>query len=562
MTTTDNSRADALTEYAGNVNRLIGGLWIERAVDGRGELERLLRDVREATSTYLSASPVEQPRTYTTQPGESVMGIALRQCGNEMEWRHILACNPEFARMLPHEYFPVGTVLTLPSPPAAASSVEQHEAAPADARACTCGMTMGHTRTCAAFDESMMRAETCAVCHATPGQWQCPKSTNDLYNPPPEAACRASQPAPSAPLEGTGNGADEQAAWFSAVMNAAASLEDAANWLTDPDSKRITEGAAAFARKRANELWNARAPRTEVAGAVPIAMETRDTKDARYFRWLCAHPDWHFIESLCQQFVAESQVEFYTKLSAEIEKRIKHGANKGKKRLPNGSLVFPDAVAAAPQPPSTDAAAAPADERAAFDMWFTDAWNAYLDKETTSEIKSKVWALKAWRHLFPRAAASQPAADDSMTLNDAARQYRGGVHIGSGLPFSTCPCGLCKKVRGIGQPAAAAGQEVVAWQVRRADGRIDGVSVQWENCTKDLYDATLFTGRYAGYENGPRCEVRALYTAPPAQVATRQAMTNEQRENVKTALNYLDDCGGFEPEVKLLRALLDGDKHE
>lgn len=54
------------------------------------------------------------PRTYTTQPGESVMGIALRQCGNEMEWRHILACNPEFARMLPHEYFPVGTVLTLP----------------------------------------------------------------------------------------------------------------------------------------------------------------------------------------------------------------------------------------------------------------------------------------------------------------------------------------------------------------------------------------------------------------------------------------------------------------
>ncbi|ACR14996.1 hypothetical protein BcepIL02_gp03 [Burkholderia phage BcepIL02] len=66
--------------------------------------------------------------TYTTKPGESVMGIALRQCGHEMEWRHILACNPEFARMLPHEYFPVGTVLTLPPPPAAASPA--HEAAP------------------------------------------------------------------------------------------------------------------------------------------------------------------------------------------------------------------------------------------------------------------------------------------------------------------------------------------------------------------------------------------------------------------------------------------------
>lgn len=53
-------------------------------------------------------------RTHTTQPGESVMGIALRQCGNEAEWRHILACNPKFADLLPSDYFPVGTVLTLP----------------------------------------------------------------------------------------------------------------------------------------------------------------------------------------------------------------------------------------------------------------------------------------------------------------------------------------------------------------------------------------------------------------------------------------------------------------
>jgi hypothetical protein len=63
---------------------------------------------------------------------------------------------------------------------------------------------------------------------------------------------------------------------------------------------------------------------------------------------------------------------------------------------------------------------------------------------------------------------------------------------------------------------AAAGKEAVAWQVRRADGRIDGVPIQWENCTQELYDATLATGRYAGYENGPQCEVRALYTAPTA----------------------------------------------
>ncbi|MCA7962538.1 hypothetical protein LGM54_06170 [Burkholderia cenocepacia] len=61
--------------------------------------------------------------------------------------------------------------------PAIATPVEQHEAAP---------------------------AETCPVCHAKPGQWQCPKSTNDLYNPRPEAACRM-QPEPPA--------ADERAAF-------------------------------------------------------------------------------------------------------------------------------------------------------------------------------------------------------------------------------------------------------------------------------------------------------------------------------------------------------------
>ena len=56
-------------------------------------------------------------------------------------------------------------------------------------------------------------------------------------------------------------------------------------------------------------------------------------------------------------------------------------------------------------------------------------------------------------------------------------------------------------------------EDAVAWQVRRADGRIDGVPIQWEHCTKELYDATLATGRYAGYENGPRCEVRELFAA-------------------------------------------------
>jgi len=73
----------------------------------------------------------ESIRTHTTQPGESVMGIALRQCGNENEWRHILACNPRFADLLPSDYFPVGTVLTLP-PVATATQPVQESSSRAD----------------------------------------------------------------------------------------------------------------------------------------------------------------------------------------------------------------------------------------------------------------------------------------------------------------------------------------------------------------------------------------------------------------------------------------------
>lgn len=47
-----------------------------------------------------------------------------------------------------------------------------------------------------------------------------------------------------------------------------------------------------------------------------------DKADAARYRYLCLHPDWHFIEQLCQQFAADSAVEFYARLSAEIDKRM------------------------------------------------------------------------------------------------------------------------------------------------------------------------------------------------------------------------------------------------
>lgn len=92
-------RTELQTEVVDHLNR-------DNPEDGTYSVVALFRDAAPQASA--------EPTTYTTRPGESVMGIALRELGNEEAWRHILACNPQFADLLPHEYFPVGTVLTLP----------------------------------------------------------------------------------------------------------------------------------------------------------------------------------------------------------------------------------------------------------------------------------------------------------------------------------------------------------------------------------------------------------------------------------------------------------------
>jgi hypothetical protein len=53
--------------------------------------------------------------TYTTTAGESIMGIALRQLANERRWQEIKVLNADqFPDILPHDYYPVGTVLNMP----------------------------------------------------------------------------------------------------------------------------------------------------------------------------------------------------------------------------------------------------------------------------------------------------------------------------------------------------------------------------------------------------------------------------------------------------------------
>ncbi|OLU15362.1 hypothetical protein BVH01_16210 [Pseudomonas sp. PA1(2017)] len=54
-------------------------------------------------------------RTYTTNPGESVMGIAMRELKDEKRWPEIRDLNAEaHPGMGPHDYYPVGTVLAMP----------------------------------------------------------------------------------------------------------------------------------------------------------------------------------------------------------------------------------------------------------------------------------------------------------------------------------------------------------------------------------------------------------------------------------------------------------------
>lgn len=63
----------------------------------------------------LNDAPVDSAR-YETLPGESLMGIALRQLKDESRWTEIRDLNADrFPDMGPHDYYPLGTALLLPT---------------------------------------------------------------------------------------------------------------------------------------------------------------------------------------------------------------------------------------------------------------------------------------------------------------------------------------------------------------------------------------------------------------------------------------------------------------
>ncbi|ARK86099.1 hypothetical protein [Burkholderia pseudomallei] len=101
---------------------------------------------------------------------------------------------------------------------------------------------------------------------------------------------------------------------------------------------------------------------------------------------------------------------------------------------------------------------------------------------------------------------------------------------------------------------AAAPTDVQAVEVV-ATGQV--IHQVWVEATSSWVDVT--PAYYA--ERQPSNRRRVYYAPPPpAPASAPVGLTSEQRENVDTALTYLHGCGGFEPEVELLRELLKGDK--
>lgn len=77
----------------------------------------MLTSIRNALAAHRQAQQQGAGHpTYKTKPGDSVMGIALRQLKDESRWVEIRDLNAQaFPDIGPHDYYPVGTLLKLPA---------------------------------------------------------------------------------------------------------------------------------------------------------------------------------------------------------------------------------------------------------------------------------------------------------------------------------------------------------------------------------------------------------------------------------------------------------------
>ncbi|WP_175958441.1 hypothetical protein [Burkholderia sp. BCC0405] len=186
-------------------------------------------------------------------------------------------------------------------------------------------------------------------------------------------AFRASEKAVKlfAPLEGTGNGADERVAQMAHDLRCAGVAGTKAGGLLHAAAEML-------------EALGARAPRIELAGAVPIQAgfltEDRKSEIARKCEVEChASPGtnmWQCAYMAIEETInalAEPHLSTWIAEVCEDADGYKHiePVIEALDDLPKGMKLY-----GAPQPPSPDAAAAPADERAAF----------YVHKNAVQEI--------------------------------------------------------------------------------------------------------------------------------------------------------------------------------
>ncbi len=77
-------------------------------------------ETQPATVSEFMGIPTGELWRYRTMPGESAAGIAMRELKDEGRWREIVEFNSQrFPDMGANDYYPVGTLLTMPPKPKA-----------------------------------------------------------------------------------------------------------------------------------------------------------------------------------------------------------------------------------------------------------------------------------------------------------------------------------------------------------------------------------------------------------------------------------------------------------
>ncbi|MGG5541918.1 hypothetical protein P4G95_08955 [Burkholderia vietnamiensis] len=311
-------------------------------------------------------------------------------------------------------------------------------------------------------------------------------------------------PAPSAPLEGTGNGANDRALRY--AQGLATGLW-AKHWRDSAPQWKVLDDTLGVLTQIDNMVCElSRAPRTEVAGAVPYGWKLMPPKMTLAMRMA------------------------FAEAAAEYMKRT--GGN-------NPDVMYEAAFAAAPQPPSADAAAAPEDERAAFEKEI----GQLIDERDSFEHMGTVLAKKV-SELFEIDVGEWSSANNPILC---------AIHIVEDqIARAAAP-----------QPAAAAGQEAVVWIAR------NGVSIEAffrskgaaESYAAEMQKSHDLSGSLAAFT------VEPLYTTPPAQVATRQGLTDEQileqttrRVPPREVPKVPEFAFSKSQFLDVVRALLDGDK--